>query len=117
MPPRRKEGMKYTYKQRQFLNPIETQYNSFIAAVVESSENGSYVLGNYIVTLADCRRSVQLEFPLGNFNLRRTSLRKAELLADAFAKFRDALKEEAALITKNYKKGQGRGRPRRKDKK
>jgi hypothetical protein len=99
--------MKYTYKQRQFLNPIETHYNSYIAAVVESSDEGSYVMGNYLVTLADCRRSVQLEFPLANFHLRRTSIRKAELLADTFAKFRDALKQEAELISK--KKGQGSG--------
>ena len=105
--------MKYTYKQRQFLSPIETHYNSYVAAIVESSDDGTYILGNYIITLADCKRVVQLEFPLGNFNLRRTSIRKAEVLADTFAKFRDALKEEAALITKNYKKGQGSGDRRR----
>jgi len=113
MPPRRKEGMKYIYKRREFLNPVESHFNSFIAAIVESYDEGTYLMGNYIVTLADCKRAVQFEFPLTNGYLRRTSIRKAELLADTFVKFRDALKEEAALITKNYKKGQGSGSRRR----
>jgi hypothetical protein len=113
----RNEDMKFTYKRREFLNPVESHFNSFIAAIVESSDEGTYLMGNYIVTLADCKRAVQFEFPLANGYLRRISVRKAELLADTFANFRDALKVEADLITKNYKKGQGSGRPRRRDKK
>lgn len=112
-PPRRKEDMKFTYKRREFLSPVETHFNSFIAAIVESSENGEYSMGNYIITLADCKRMVQFEFPLANGYLRRHSIRKAELLAETFAQFRDNLKKEAELISK-YKKGKPNAKVRRK---
>jgi hypothetical protein len=109
--------MKFAYKRREFLNPLETHFHSFIAAIVESSDNGEFSMGNYIVTLSDCKRIVQFEFPLANGYLRRVSVKKAELLAETFAQFRDNLKTEAELIRKNYKKGQSSGRRGRKNQK
>jgi hypothetical protein len=99
-----REDMKFTYKRREFLNPVESHFNSFISAVAESSDEGTYTMGNYVVTIADTKRIVQFEFPLANGYLRRISVRQAEILADTFATFRDALKKEAELITK-HKKG------------
>lgn len=72
--------------------------------VSESSENGVYVLGNYLVTIADCRRQVMLEFSLANARCRKQSLSKANLLVETLSRFRDALKAEAALIEKANKR-------------
>ena len=56
--------------------------------------------GHYMLTIADCRRRIQLEFFLGTKRTRRNSLRKINLLIDILTAFRDALVKEIALIEK-----------------
>jgi len=90
----------FTFRKRSFLNPTSTGYASYILAEVESSDGGAYQWGNYLVTLADCRRVVQLEFFLGTKQARRIALRKINLLIDVLTRFREALEKEIALIEK-----------------
>jgi len=90
----------FTFRKRLFLNPAATGYTSFILAEVESSQDGAYKLGNYLLTLADCKRVIQLEFFLGTKQARRMALRKINLLIDVLTRFRDALQKEIALIEK-----------------
>ena len=91
---------RFRYLKRAFLNPRSSGANSYVCAVAESSSDGSYALGNYVLTLADCHRIVQIEFPLSRPHARKESLAKAELLAEVINNFREALHAEAKLIEK-----------------
>jgi len=51
-----------------------------------------------MLTMADCRRRIQLEFFLGTIRARRESLRKIDLLIQQLEQFRTALRTEAGLI-------------------
>jgi hypothetical protein len=53
-----------------------------------------------MLTIADCRRRVQIEFFLGTKRERRRSLAKINLLINILTRFRDALAKEIALIDK-----------------
>jgi hypothetical protein len=90
----------FRYRKRTFLSPVSNGTTSYIRAEIESSEDGTYRLGNYILTLADCRRIVELEFPLTTPRVLQQSLAKIDLLAEVIDAFRDALHEEAGLIEK-----------------
>ena len=92
--------MAETFHKRKFLNPISTGQTSFIDALVEHSFNGSDSLINCLITIADCRRRIQLEFLLADKQHRRQSLAKINLLIDTLTGFRDALVKESALIEK-----------------
>ena len=91
------------FRKRKFLNPVSTGQTSFIDAVVETSFNGSDNLINCLITIADCKRIIQLEFLLANKEHRRRSLAKINLLLDTLTGFRDALVKESELID-NFKK-------------
>jgi hypothetical protein len=58
-----------------------------------------------MLTIADCRRRIQLEFFLGTKQARRRSLRKINLLIDVLTRFRDALIKERDLIEKGESRG------------
>jgi hypothetical protein len=88
----------FTYRRRLFLAPVSTGFTSHVLAEVESSCNGEYDGGHYMLTLADCHRSVQFEFFLGNAMFRRQSLAKIDLLLKVLNGFRAALIKEAKLI-------------------
>ena len=90
--------MKFTFRKRSFLNPVSTGHTSYILAEVESSDNGAYRFGNYLLTIADCRRIIRLEFFLGDKKARRRSLKKINLLIEILTRFRDALSKELDLI-------------------
>ena len=93
----------FTYRRRVFLAPISTGFTSYVLAEVESSCNGEYEDGHYMLTLADCHRSIQFEFFLGNAMFRRQSLAKIDLLLKILNGFRAALFKEAELIAKHEK--------------
>jgi hypothetical protein len=86
------------YRKRVFLNPVSTGQPSFIFAVADSSKGGTEAHGNYVLTVADCKRMVELEFPLTSPRLRKQSLAKVDLLADVINRFRDTIHAEADLI-------------------
>jgi hypothetical protein len=86
------------YSKRAFLNPITTGKPSFVFAVAESSEGGKKAYGNYVLTVADCKRMIELEFSLASPRVRKQSLVKVDLLADIINRFRDAVHAEAELI-------------------
>jgi hypothetical protein len=88
------------FRIRSFLNPVSTGHTAHILVEAESSRNGEYQWGTYMLTLADCRRRVQLEFFLGTKRARRISLAKINLLIDVLTRFREALLKEIELIEK-----------------
>lgn len=89
------------YRKRVFLNPISLSAPSFIQAVADSSDEGTYLLGSYILIIADCRRNIMLEFSLANAKQRKMSLDKIDRLLKVVNEFRDAIHEEAKLIEKH----------------
>jgi hypothetical protein len=86
------------YRKRVFLNPISTSAPSFIQAIADSSDEGTYLLGNYILIIADCDRRIMLEFNLANAGQRKMSLAKIDRLVKVVNKFREAVYAEAKLI-------------------
>lgn len=64
------------YRKRVFLNPISQSAPSFIQAVADSSDEGTYLLGSYVLIIADCHRNIMLEFSLANAQQRKMSLDK-----------------------------------------
>ena len=92
--------MKYQFfRKRVFLASVSTGHTSYILAEVESSRGGEYKWGHYMLTIADCRRRIQLEFFLGTMRARRESLRKLDLLLSVLSSFRSKLLAEAHAIT------------------
>jgi|SRR5690349_15345119 len=92
--------MKYQFfRKRVFLASISTGYTSYILAEVESSRGGENKWGHCMLTIADCRRRIQLEFFLGTVRARRESLRKLDLLLNVLGSFRKVLLAEANAIT------------------
>lgn len=89
-----------SFRKRSFLNPVSTDQTSYVHAVVESSRDGEYPWGTNMLTIADCRRSVQIEFFLGTRRSRRVSLAKIDLLINILTRFRTALAKEIAAIEK-----------------
>jgi hypothetical protein len=102
----------FTFRKRTFLASVATGYTSYIFAEVESSQGGTYKFGHYMLTIADCRRRIELEFLLGTARDRRQSLAKVDLLIEVLSRFRAALVAEAQLITE-YEQA-GRRSPRSK---
>ena len=98
------------FRKRTFLNPISTGHTEYILVEAESSRNGEYKWGHYMLTLADSRRRVQLEFFLGTKRGRRESLKKLDLLMTHLAQFRTALKKQAGLIEKHEAKPKSKPR-------
>jgi hypothetical protein len=95
------------YRKRVFLNPISVSAPSFVQAVADSSDEGTYILGNYVLIIGDCHRNIMLEFALTNEKHRRASLVKVDRLLKVVNEFRDAVHAEAALIEKNYGRKEG----------
>jgi hypothetical protein len=92
--------MRYQFfRKRVFLASISTGHTSYILAEVESSRGGENKWGHCMLTIADCRRRIQLEFFLGTMRARRESLRKLDLLLKVLGSFRNALLREAQAIT------------------
>jgi len=89
---------KFSYRKRTFLAPVSSGIASYVLAEVESSERGAYKCGHNMITLADCRRQIELEFFLGTPKHRKRSLAKIDLLLDVLGAFRTALEKEAELI-------------------
>lgn len=90
----------FSFRKRSFLNPVSTDQTSYIHAVVESTRDGEYPWGTNMLTIADCKRVIQLEFFLGTKRARRVSLAKIDLLIRILTSFRAALAREIALIEK-----------------
>jgi hypothetical protein len=105
------QGVKHKFVKRTFLAPASTGHTSYILAEVEDSRNGEYKWGHYMLTIADCRRRIQLEFFLGKSRTRKRTLKKIDLLIKTLTDFRQALETEANLIEKfekTPKKGKGK---------
>lgn len=89
----------YAYCKREFLNDAELVHTSYILAHVEDSENGTTSHGSNALVIADCRRSILLEFYLGSEEHRSQSLNKIDLLLRTISEFRDELLNQAGLIS------------------
>ena len=88
------------YLKRAFLNPISEGAPSFIQAVAEDSDEGTYVLGNYLLIIADCEHRIMLKFHVGNPKARKKARAKIDRLAQVVNDFRAALIKEIELIDK-----------------
>lgn len=88
----------FILRKRAFLNPVSTGQTSYILVEVESSKNGEYRWGTNMLTIADCRRVIRLEFFLGTKRQRRLALAKIDLLIKLLTIFRKALVKEVGLI-------------------
>ena len=88
----------FTYRKRMFLSSVSTGFTSYIVAEIESSQGGEYKFGHYMLSIADYRRRIELEFFLGTARERQRSLAKVDLLLEVLTKFRLALRREAQLI-------------------
>ena len=102
------------FRKRVFLASISTGHTSYVLAEVESSRGGEYKWGTCMVTIADCRRRIQLEFFLGTVRARRESLRKLDLLLKVLSSFRKVLVAEAQLITE-FERAERRSRKKNTD--
>jgi hypothetical protein len=100
----------FAFRKRTFLDPVSTGNTSYVLAEAESSRNGEYKWGNYLLTIADCRRRIQLEFVLGPKRTRRISLAKINLLIEVLMRFRDAFLKENELIEKFERAGKKKRR-------
>src|SRR5690349_12983478 len=90
--------MKHKYLNRRFLAPASTGLTSYILADVEDTRNGEYKFGNNLLTIGDCKRSIQLEFFLGTAKARKHSYSKICQLISDLVNFGAALKKEKELI-------------------
>jgi len=106
----------FSLRKRVFLNSASSGTTSFIFTEVESSRGGEYKWGHYMLTLADCRRRIQLEFFLGTLRSRRQSLKKIDLLIKRLEEFRAALQKEATLMQQYEAKRKAELRESKKDK-
>jgi hypothetical protein len=90
---------RFRYQKRVFRAPASSRTTSYIFCEVESSNGGTYELGNYMLVMADCRRRIELEFALSP-HYRKESLAKVDLLFEGLSAFREGLHAEAAAIEK-----------------
>ncbi|HSE24693.1 MAG TPA: hypothetical protein VLB68_23730 [Pyrinomonadaceae bacterium] len=97
----------FGYRKRVLLASVSTGHTSYIRTEVESSQGGEYKWGDCMLTMADCRRRIQLEFFLGTLRARRESLRKIDLLMQQLEQFRTALRTKAGLIEQYEAKQKG----------
>ena len=86
------------YLKRVFLNPIKDGAPSFIQAVADDSDEGTYLLGNYLLIIADCDRRIMLHFHLSSPKARKQARAKIDRLVQVIGKFRNALIKELELI-------------------
>jgi hypothetical protein len=86
------------YRKRVFLNPISEGAPSFIQAIADSSDEGTYLLGNYLLIIADCDRRVMLHFHVSSPKARRQARAKIDKLAQVIKNFRNALIKELEAI-------------------
>ncbi|HKG48644.1 MAG TPA: hypothetical protein VKB02_18055 [Pyrinomonadaceae bacterium] len=91
----------YSYLRRQFLNeaPEELVHTSYVLATVENSFEGEYH-STATLYLADCKRTIRLEFYLGRAEARAASIGKINLLLEVMVQFKKALLKEMRLIEK-----------------
>jgi hypothetical protein len=99
MPKRRR----YDLRKRHFLNPLPMGQDSYIAVAFESCENGAYPWGTNMVVIADCHRTINLEFFMGTPAARQASLSKVDGLLNTFTAARNALYRQNELIEKARK--------------
>ena len=88
------------YLKRVFLNPISEGAPSFIQAVADSSDEGTYLVGNYLLIIADCERRIMLKFHVSSPKARKQARAKIERLAQVVNDYRAALIKEIELIDK-----------------
>ncbi|MCA1578259.1 MAG: hypothetical protein LC794_12955 [Acidobacteria bacterium] len=90
--------MTKAFLRREFLNPERTGQTSYILAEIDSSFNGKVIHGTNVIVIADCKRSIQLEFFLGGPQARVDSMDKIDLLLNVLGQFRETLKTQIQLI-------------------
>lgn len=104
---------KFLLRKRMFLASVSSGTTSYVLAEVESSRGGEYKWGHYMLTVADCRRRIQLEFFLGTVRARRESLRKLDVLLKVLGSFRTALLAEAQAINEFERAGKRKGKSKK----
>ena len=102
-------SLRRTRRQVAFTSPAPTgncehntgpRHGAYILAQVESSVGGTERNITNIITIADCKRVIELEFYLGTASDRRESLVAMDLLMKVLGEFRRALWAEAVWLQK-----------------
>jgi hypothetical protein len=95
----------YKYIRRDFLNaaPGDLVHTSYVLAHVADSDSGRIAHGSNMLVIADCNRTTNFEFYLGDQEARDSSLGKVNLLLEIVSQFHDALLGEAYAIAKVQK--------------
>src|SRR5687768_3308700 len=88
------------YLKRVFLNQIREGAPSFIQAVADDSDEGTYLIGNYLLIIADCDRRIMLHFHVSSPKARKQARAKIDKVAQVINSFRAALIKEIELIDK-----------------
>jgi hypothetical protein len=86
------------YRKRVFLNPISEGAPAFIQAVADSSDDGTYKLGNYLLIIADCNRRITLEFALSSKLARKRARAKVDRFTKVVNEFRKHVIKELESI-------------------
>jgi len=103
--------MTKAFRRREFLNPERTGQTSYILAEIDSTSNGKVIYGTNVIVIADCRRTIRLEFFLGNPEARVDSMDKIDLLLNILVQFRETLKKQIELIERAQFNESHRKRP------
>ena len=98
-------ALRFRYHKRAFLASKSSRSTAFVMAEVESSEDGVYPLGTYMLVLADCHRRIELDFSLSTASTRKESLAKADQLFEVIKAFNQGLHAEAKLIETEQQPG------------
>lgn len=100
---------KYHLRKRVFLNRAKDMPAYVIAIVEDTStfddaDDKCWKYGTIELRIADCVRSISLDFYMGDAASRSASLYKIRRLAEIVSKVRDAIEREAASIAARPKK-------------
>ena len=97
--------MSARYQVRRFLNTPAHGGGAYIYAYVadtsRSKEEDPWI--DVFLQISDCSRQISLDFSLDDVRSRRSSLRKARMLAQILTEFADALEAEADVVAKRTK--------------
>lgn len=94
---------KYRMRERSFVDEDAWMSEHLIAIVEDSSatpiedlRNGNNVM--VVLTLGDCRNTVDFYFNLGSPELRQEAIAKARMFAETLTEFREALEAEVSAL-------------------
>jgi len=81
-------------------NEVSAGSSIIFQAVADDSDEGTYLLGNYLLIIADCDRRIMLKFYVASPKARKKAIAKIDKLVQVVNDFREALIRKIELIDK-----------------